>query len=77
MRLSKNGEFVELANEIHVAAYKAKGWVEVAEAEQVEEAIEVEETETEEAEQVAEDGEPDEAEQVEEKPKRGRKAKTE
>ena len=37
MRLSKNGEFVELANEIHIAAYKSKGWVEVAEAEKVEE----------------------------------------
>lgn len=72
MRLSKNGEVVELANEIHVAAYKAKGWVEVVEFE-----TEVEETEAEQVEEAAEDGEPDEAEQVEEKPKRGRKAKTE
>lgn len=37
MRLSKNGEFVELENEIHVAAYKARGWVEVREVEKVEE----------------------------------------
>ena len=37
MRLSKNGEFVELTNEIHVAAYKSKGWVEVVKAEKVEE----------------------------------------
>lgn len=35
MRLTKDGATVELTNEIHVAAYKAKGWVEVREVEKV------------------------------------------
>ena len=59
--LSKNGEVVKIEDPIHVAAYKSGGWVEVSEAEQVEEP----------------EAEEPEAEQVEEKPKRVRKAKTE
>ena len=31
MLLSKNGEVVRIENPIHVAAYKACGWVEVEE----------------------------------------------